>query len=109
MRISSVRIQNFRCFEDESIALRDFTVLVGRNSAGKSTVLRALQHFYDPGLQVDAHDFHGGYEPGDEIEIAVTFADLTAKEVEAFGRYDLRPEEVRRNVEAVLATARSGS
>jgi len=42
MKISSVRIENFRSFEDETIPLNSYACLVGPNGAGKSTVLTAL-------------------------------------------------------------------
>ncbi len=41
MKIKSVRIQNFRGFEDETISFGDHTCMVGLNGAGKSTVLAA--------------------------------------------------------------------
>ena len=42
MRISSIRIENFRSFEDETLPLNNYACLVGPNGAGKSTVLTAL-------------------------------------------------------------------
>lgn len=40
--ISSLRMINFKCFADESLALRRMTVLAGVNGGGKSTVLHSL-------------------------------------------------------------------
>lgn len=43
VRIDRLRIQNFKCFEDYSLDLDPrFTLLVGDNGAGKTTVLDAL-------------------------------------------------------------------
>lgn len=42
-RITSLKFRNYKGFEDFSVALRDFNVLVGPNNAGKSTVLGALR------------------------------------------------------------------
>src|SRR5690242_12119132 len=43
MRITSLRVQNFRSFESmEPIALNQINVLIGPNNAGKSSILRAL-------------------------------------------------------------------
>lgn len=48
MKLRQVRIRNFRCFRDEvAIDLSDFTVLIGKNDAGKSAVLQALALFFD--------------------------------------------------------------
>lgn len=46
MKIESVRIENFRCFEDETIEFNDYSCLVGPNGAGKSTVFNALNVFF---------------------------------------------------------------
>ena len=46
MKISSVRIEKFRSFEDAIIPLNDYACLVGPNGAGKSTVLTALNVFF---------------------------------------------------------------
>src|SRR3546814_10257053 len=56
--ISSIRIQGFRSIADESLDQLDgHTVFIGKNSSGKSNVLRALNLFFNgetsPGLPVD--------------------------------------------------------
>ncbi len=43
MKINSLRLQNFRCFEDITIELNPtLNVIIGNNSVGKTTVLDAL-------------------------------------------------------------------
>lgn len=43
MKIEKLRIKNFRCYEDIELELKeDYTVLVGINGAGKTTVLDAI-------------------------------------------------------------------
>ena len=43
MRIDRLRMRNFKCFEDYTLALHPrFTLLVGDNGAGKTTILDAL-------------------------------------------------------------------
>ncbi len=46
MRLSSVRIENFRSFDDETISFDDYTCFVGPNGSGKSTILTALNMFF---------------------------------------------------------------
>jgi predicted ATP-binding protein involved in virulence len=41
--LTKIRLQNFRCFDDHTIPLRQCTVVVGMNNAGKSTLVDALR------------------------------------------------------------------
>lgn len=41
--LTSLRLQNFRCFKDHNVPLRPTTIVVGRNNAGKSTIVEALR------------------------------------------------------------------
>ncbi|HDI52443.1 MAG TPA: DUF2813 domain-containing protein, partial [Bacteroidetes bacterium] len=46
MKLSRLRIRNFRCFKDEiAIDFEDITALIGKNDSGKSTILEALDIF----------------------------------------------------------------
>lgn len=45
MRLTYIKIQNFRSIECCEINLRDYTSLIGPNNSGKSTVLRAIEMF----------------------------------------------------------------
>ncbi|MEC4868258.1 MAG: AAA family ATPase, partial [Jaaginema sp. PMC 1078.18] len=40
--IYSLKLKNFKCFEDQSLALKNLTLLSGLNSSGKSSVLQSL-------------------------------------------------------------------
>ena len=93
MKITSVRIRNFRSFKDETVPFNNYTCLVGPNGSGKSTILCALNVFFretentstDLG-QLDREDFHqkNVTEP---IEITVTFEDLSPAAQEDFADY----------------------
>ena len=41
--LTSLRLKNFKCFRDTTIPFRASSVLVGRNNAGKSTIVEALR------------------------------------------------------------------
>lgn len=41
--LAKLRLQNFRCFDDHVIPLHQTTIIVGRNNAGKSTIVEALR------------------------------------------------------------------
>ena len=41
--LATLRLKNFRCFEDHTIPFRATTIIVGRNNVGKSTIVEALR------------------------------------------------------------------
>lgn len=86
MRIHQVRVKNFRSILDESLRLDSLTALVGRNGAGKSSFLSALELFYTPALSVVREDFYAE-DTSREIEIAVTYGDLSTEEATFFAAY----------------------
>jgi len=46
MKLTKLRLRNFRCFQEEtSIEFDDITALIGRNDSGKSTLMDALDIF----------------------------------------------------------------
>ena len=48
MKITKIKIKNFRSYKDEvEIELGDLTAFVGKNDIGKSTVLEALDIFFN--------------------------------------------------------------
>ena len=66
MKLTEVRIQNFRAFRDETVQFDDYTCLVGPNGCGKSTVLTALNIFFRNTanavtdlVNLTQEDFHG--------------------------------------------------
>lgn len=48
MKLSKVKIHNYRPFSDISLDLFPYTVIIGENNVGKSNVLRALELFFRP-------------------------------------------------------------
>ena len=87
MKIQSVRIKNFRALKDVTIPFDSVTTFIGPNGAGKSTVLRALDWFFNgkPGSLTEKDCSFGAAD--EEIEVQVTFSDLSEKDREALGKY----------------------
>ena len=87
MKIQSVRIKNFRTLKDVSIPFDSVTTFIGPNGAGKSTVLRALDWFFNgkPGSLNEKDCSFGAID--EDIEVQITFSDLTEKDREALGKY----------------------
>lgn len=87
MKIKSVRIKNFRTLKDVTIPFDKVTTFIGPNGAGKSTVLRALDWFFNgkPGSLTEKDCSFGAID--EDIEVGVTFNELTLKDKEALGKY----------------------
>lgn len=93
MKIESVTIRNFRCFQQETIEFSDYTCLVGPNGCGKSTVLSALNVFFQEqtGSSTDVaklcdEDFFLK-STDSPVEITVTFKDLSEGAAQALAAY----------------------
>ncbi len=86
MIIKEVHVKNFRSVLGESFPCDFLTALVGRNGTGKSSFLRALEMFYNPSAKVSAEDFYAE-DTSQDVEIAVTFSDLTVEEKGFFSAY----------------------
>ena len=72
MKIVKIRISNYRNFDDLSVRLNDFNLLVGANASGKSNFVQAFQFLRDIanyGLE-DAISRQGGVEYLRNIKIA---------------------------------------
>lgn len=79
MKIKNIRIKNFRGYMQETIIdFNDLTVFVGRNDAGKSTILEALDLFFNDGKGVIKYDKADLNIASDEREfiIAVCLCEL---------------------------------
>lgn len=85
MPLVECRIRNYRAFEDTGlISIKSLFTLVGRNDTGKSTVLRALELFFNPPKRggIAVHEAHAGNdrEPA-VIEVAFDPAALETTKV----------------------------
>ena len=87
MKIESVRIKNFRTLKDVTIPFDSVTTFIGPNGAGKSTVLRALDWYFNGKLgSLTEKDCSFG-ATDENIEVQVTFTDLTDKDRNELGKY----------------------
>lgn len=98
MRISQVRIENFRAHQNTIADLDDLTVLIGRNGSGKSSILYALDFFYNVNAVLTGDDVYASAD--EEVAITVTYSDLSESELNEFGLY------VRNDLLAVVKKAR---
>lgn len=87
MRLRSLRMVNFRCYEDVTIDCGGLHAIVGPNSAGKSTVLYALDFLFNPSAGSISRDLFHKHQTQNEIRMEVIFVDLSKEESEAFRGY----------------------
>jgi predicted ATP-dependent endonuclease of OLD family len=84
MKIKRIKIKNFRSYKDEvEIEFGDLTAFVGKNDIGKSTVLEALDIFFNENkgvIKIDKDDVNKQAitENDTEIVISVCFEELPA-------------------------------
>lgn len=57
MKITKLIINNFRAFKHAEIVFDDFNCIIGKNDTGKSTILAALEWFFNPNKELDENDF----------------------------------------------------
>lgn len=82
MKIDSIKLKNFRGYENETVVcLDDLTVFVGKNDVGKSTILEALDIFFNDGkgvVKIEKLDVNTKAiaNSDQEIVISVCFSDL---------------------------------
>lgn len=77
MKLSEIKLKNFRGYEQETVIPIDaLTVLVGRNDAGKSTILEALDIYFN-NQKIDRTDccVRSG---STDVKISCVFEDLPA-------------------------------
>ena len=82
MKIVSIRIKNFRGYRDEvTIKIDDLTVLIGKNDAGKSTILDMLEIFFNDDKKIDKNDVNKTCRVNNDLEtvFAVRFSNLPAE------------------------------
>lgn len=89
MRLSRIKIKNFRNFKNLNVQLGEHAVILGENKVGKTNLLFALRLILDPSLpdsarQLRLDDFWDGLERplkvDDVIEISLEFRDFEDNE-----------------------------
>lgn len=76
MKIKELKIKNFRCYKEEiTIKFDDLTALIAKNDVGKSTILEALDSFFNAD-KLESGDRSTGLRNSDAIEISCIFKDI---------------------------------
>lgn len=84
MRLKALKLKNFRGYVSETtVPLEDLTVLVGRNDAGKSTLMEALAIFFDDDTVKFGVDDLCSCAADKEVRIGCVFEDLPSVVVDS--------------------------
>ena len=86
MKIKEISLKNFRGIEDLTLKLNDFTVLIGKNGVGKSTILHALNFFRESNYKLKSEDYYKR-ELNRSIEVSLVFDNLGSEEKSEFSHY----------------------
>jgi len=93
MKLTELKIENFRSFKDKTIRFDDYTCFVGANSTGKSNILTALNIFFQhqtPAVTnisvLTEEDFHHKNKKS-PVRITVTFESLSEDAQKEFELY----------------------
>lgn len=93
MKLTELKIENFRSFKSETISFDDYNCLVGPNGSGKSVVLMALNVLFQETEStvtdvrtLNEEDFHHKKKE-EPVRITATFEDLSASAQEEFKEY----------------------
>ncbi len=86
MLVRKIETKNFRSIKNETLSCDRLTAIIGRNGAGKSTFLQAIDKFLDNAASFNEEDFFNR-QTDEMIEIRVTFNNLQPIENEEFSPY----------------------
>jgi predicted ATPase len=80
MLIKAIILENFRAYKTRIVVpISQLTAFIGRNDVGKSTILEALDIFFEGGtVKVESADASKGGDPRN-VRIGVVFNDLPAQ------------------------------
>jgi len=80
MRVHTIEIEGFRGIKSGKVTFGDFTVLIGPNNSGKTTIIESLALLFGRDRLVRSlteHDFYGSCpEAADRIKIVATISDF---------------------------------
>ncbi len=84
IKISSIRIKNFRSIRNELIQPKDFNIFVGLNDAGKSNILKALNLFFN-----DETDYGKRFSFQNDFTFLFPKSSHSTKEIKITVKFDI--------------------
>lgn len=97
MKISKIKIQNFRSIELTEFVVTDFNILVGQNNCGKTNFFEAIEYFFNGvGKGLNPRDLKYKRDDSKEIVIEIEFIEALS------GASVMRNPANRTKIEAIL-------
>ena len=95
MILKTAEIRNFRSIAHLTITPRHLTTFVGKNSCGKSNILRALQFFFKASAKSAIVEDLCKFADDGGTWVECTFGNLTDREKEELGKYVRHDQTIR--------------
>ena len=76
MKLSRLRVENFRSCRQIDLSIGNMHALVGANNAGKSTILRALDFLFNPSTRQISEETFWNKDPSLKIRVEALFTQL---------------------------------
>jgi len=86
MIIRRIEVKNYRAIREAVLDCEDLTALIGRNGAGKSSFLYAIDAFYDTAASITEEDYFNR-DTNSSIEIRITYEKMREDEIKEFSSY----------------------
>lgn len=93
MKLEKVKLKNFRSYREEVVVeFDDITTLIGKNDIGKSTVLEALEIFFNNStVKISSKDANV-HSTDKKVEISCLFSGITSVTIDATNETNLKSE-----------------
>ena len=92
MKLANIAVQNYRGLREVSLPLSRFACFIGKNNAGKSTILQAISLFFS-GTKLGSRDFFDCSQP---IRIEIRFEDISSADLSRLA------DEYRTKIESIV-------
>ena len=92
MKLANIAVQNYRGLREVSLPLSRFACFIGKNNAGKSTILQAISLFFS-GTKLGSRDFFDCSQP---IRIEIRFEDISSADLSRLA------DEHRTKIESIV-------
>lgn len=100
MKISSIRVENYRSLKSIQIDTSRFTIFVGQNNHGKTNLFEAIEWFYQ--AKSSPEDYFFNRDSGNRIVVEITFDEVEETDIEK-----LTTEASKTKIRGILGESKS--